>query len=1180
MNLNSPIRIVRMLLFTAFFVLTNIQILADNRFQWKPVSTPSNGSILFSLVNSPDDFWINYLKNDKLFHFQHGKWIEKQLPDLPTNKTDLNYYYVVLDNSHFICYTVDGYYNTEYFYFNGNKWEKFEIMSKSPVYYNYRISENEVWFYGDWGSLFHYKDGLLTRIDTPISNHLIAFKIDPKGIIWIGTRNEGIYKYDMHSFQHVATDGQENFDISGISTKKDGRVDYYTSKGHFYTLRDSVFIQYFTLREHYSRMRYNTDSDSIAIAFNPSKSGCYYWINSSQCHRWELPIYFTPAVGKIISVNSLIFCDNVNTILVGKYKQSCFFTENAGKFFLEGNIFDHSTGCSFIDINNDNQDDIFVKNEGFRQLNRLYINNTKLFTEHVQIDQDILYGQMNRYAFGDLNNDRRLDLVTVDNDQTIIIYKQVGNLNFTVIDSLKTYENNTINSVDLFDIDRDNDLDIVLTFYYTGGRNIGNVGILENRLLGTRFIENSDFSDMFKGWNNSIIYADLTNDDHRDIFLNRKWNNDRIFIRQGQEWKTVDIAQTKDVMSICTITVDFDNDGDLDIINGHIEKTSISLLENLGSGNFKDISEQFGFGKLLRGKSITFICSEDFNNDGYIDLFLSPGGSQRNYLLLNDSAKVFRDVAEEYGVLKPGVNGAVCGDVDDDGDIDIFGIRKSNNVLWENRTDNQNYLNIKVIGSGSSLDGRNAKIWIYEAGHLDDQSSLMGYRELGTSHPGTNLYSALSGHFGVNKNKKYDLRVRFLNGRERILKSVSAGQDITVKEYSSFILLLLRIPGLILVLLNQRIFYYYFITILVGMAIIFTGIRLGRIKYRWDDKVSLRLLVFTVSVFWLTLYLFHGHQWMMRYLMSLAMIIIILGVSVIVSISIHLSQQISSSSHQREELLRDLLVFSHGEWASSSLNSLLLLCKNISSLDDVSDRFYTQLVQRRDRFQKLVIPKLKRILKLSGNIGLEQNLVDDFKRTLELCQEYLLRIANNQQAPDPNLYLKLVPYLERLKLIIRKIDRFIYEYFSCDALAVVGLITDGFQKTAEKEHITLIRKRDASSDYSVLIPEQDLADILDNCLNNSLKILRNKSGEKIIEINIYHFPPKVRIDIADNGQGISENDVDAIFQSGFSATGGTGMGLFQSRRILEKYGGRIYVSDTKVGLGTTISIELLKGVQS
>jgi len=74
----------------------------------------------------------------------------------------------------------------------------------------------------------------------------------------------------------------------------------------------------------------------------------------------------------------------------------------------------------------------------------------------------------------------------------------------------------------------------------------------------------------------------------------------------------------------------------------------------------------------------------DFNNDGWIDLFVC--GSDRNYLYLNDGHSHFRDVSHEAGVDSiPPCVAPVALDYDNDGDQDLFLTNVGQQMLLQNR---------------------------------------------------------------------------------------------------------------------------------------------------------------------------------------------------------------------------------------------------------------------------------------------------------------------------------------------------------------------------------------------------------------------------------------------------------------------------------------------------------------
>ena len=69
---------------------------------------------------------------------------------------------------------------------------------------------------------------------------------------------------------------------------------------------------------------------------------------------------------------------------------------------------------------------------------------------------------------------------------------------------------------------------------------------------------------------------------------------------------------------------------------------------------------------------------------------------------------------------------------------------------------------------------------------------------------------------------------------------------------------------------------------------------------------------------------------------------------------------------------------------------------------------------------------------------------------------------------------------------------------------------------------------------------------------------------------------RIRVDITDDGAGIPEDDLERIFDPGFTTRGvgvGTGLGLSICYRIIQDHGGDISVR-SEVGQGTTFTVRL------
>jgi signal transduction histidine kinase len=108
-----------------------------------------------------------------------------------------------------------------------------------------------------------------------------------------------------------------------------------------------------------------------------------------------------------------------------------------------------------------------------------------------------------------------------------------------------------------------------------------------------------------------------------------------------------------------------------------------------------------------------------------------------------------------------------------------------------------------------------------------------------------------------------------------------------------------------------------------------------------------------------------------------------------------------------------------------------------------------------------------------------------------------------------------------------------------------------------------------------------LVQVMHNLLSNAVKFCPPASGE--VRVKVDQRDGVVRVDVSDNGPGISSEDQRYIFekfrQGGDLRTNrpaGTGLGLPISRQIVEHLGGRLWVVSAP-GEGATFSFELPVG---
>ncbi len=131
-----------------------------------------------------------------------------------------------------------------------------------------------------------------------------------------------------------------------------------------------------------------------------------------------------------------------------------------------------------------------------------------------------------------------------------------------------------------------------------------------------------------------------------------------------------------------------------------------------------------------------------------------------------------------------------------------------------------------------------------------------------------------------------------------------------------------------------------------------------------------------------------------------------------------------------------------------------------------------------------------------------------------------------------------------------------------------------FIPRAEKLGITIKQKFEFKG-ISIEGDSNRLRQVIINLLDNAIKF--TPEG-KDIEVDIIEEEQAIRIEIADQGVGISEEDLPLIknkFYKGQSKKSGSGIGLAICTEIVEQHGGQLELN-SRIGEGTTATIVLRK----
>lgn len=252
-----------------------------------------------------------------------------------------------------------------------------------------------------------------------------------------------------------------------------------------------------------------------------------------------------------------------------------------------------------------------------------------------------------------------------------------------------------------------------------------------------------------------------------------------------------EFAFTEGVAAVAEI--DFDNDGDFDLYvardksgNRHAEKgkTYPDLLLENRDGKFVNVADEAGIpgNRISRGVTVG-----DFNNDGYMDLYVTVLRGKPDMLLLNNGNSTFRKLNVGFGKNGASGDNAMAVDYDNDGWVDL--IRSEGD--WSIRELGGQFRILKnVSGKKSKKMGNWIKVRV---GEIKGQTSLHAVvsvvagklkmrQRVGPAGVQTPASYFDTLHFGIGTSKKAVVTVTWLNGVVR-RRRVQAGKMVKIGKY-------------------------------------------------------------------------------------------------------------------------------------------------------------------------------------------------------------------------------------------------------------------------------------------------------------------------------------------------------------------------------------------------------------
>jgi enediyne biosynthesis protein E4 len=461
-----------------------------------------------------------------------------------------------------------------------------------------------------------------------------------------------------------------------------------------------------------------------------------------------------------------------------------------------------------------------------RYWNRLYHNNRDgTFTDITEKAglQGRLYGM--GVASGDYDNDGKVDLL-VTNLGGNILYHNNGDGTFTdVTDKAGVGGSGWCTGACFVDYDRDGWLDLIITRYvqwdfsldvYCGEHRPGYRSYCHPDQFGAIthlvFHNNGDgtFTDVSKkcgiagspGKGLGIAIDDFDGDGWPDIFVANDSVAEQLF-RNNRDGTFSEVALLSGLAydqnghAFAGMGADFGdyrNTGWPSVFVNALANQKYKLFRN-DKGTFDDVTDSIGLGASTMSHSGWGAKWIDYDNDGWLDLFIAQGHVMDNIqlteptlryleppLLLKNEQGRFSDVSQQGGPVfttSMAARGTAFGDLDNDGLVDVaINCNDGHAIILRNQGSNRNHwITLNLIGTSSNRDAIGSKIRL-----LTDAGQQTRFVSTAGSYISASDKRA---HFGLGSSKKiHHVEITWPSGIVQRLESVNVDQILTVKEPS------------------------------------------------------------------------------------------------------------------------------------------------------------------------------------------------------------------------------------------------------------------------------------------------------------------------------------------------------------------------------------------------------------